>query len=147
MLRYILCGGAVSTYTAGWDEEREQVSECRASSSFNPADIQSARMRTASCMTLGTGSSKKVKTSWLQNGLCPCRRTQVHPHNATSLPDVVLVVKFVMQYAEDHTILLPGGVACNKQDDIQLFPSSTTKREVWEFYQAAAAQHEGTHAN
>ena len=86
-----------------------------------------------------------IKSSWLENRLRPRRRTQVTPHNATSLPDVQLVVKFILQYTEDHTILLPGRVPGYKRDDIQLLPSSTTKREVWEFYQSAAAQHEGSH--
>ena len=45
-----------------------------------------------------------------ENGLRQRRRTQVTPHNASSLPDVQLVVKFILQYTEDHAILLPGRV-------------------------------------
>ena len=87
-----------------------------------------------------------IKSSWLQNGLRSRRRTQVTPHNATSLSDVKLVMKFILQYAEDHTILLPGRIPGYKRDDIQLLPLSTTKREVWELYQSAAVQHEESHA-
>lgn len=88
----------------------------------------------------------EIKTCWLENGLRPRQRPNVSPHNTTSLTDVKLLMKFVMQYAENHAILLPGRVPGYKRDDIQLLPSSTTKREVWELYHTAASQHEGAHA-
>lgn len=86
-----------------------------------------------------------IKSSWLQNGLRPRQRKKSSPHNVTRLSDIRLLMRFLLQYAEDHAILLPGRVPGYKRDDIQLLPSSTTKREVWEIYSSAISAQEGTH--
>ena len=82
---------------------------------------------------------ESIKASWMENGLCPRVRATVVPHNTTKLSDVKNVVRFILQYAEDHAILLPGQIPGYKRDDLQLLPSSTTKREVWEIYHQAAS--------
>ena len=79
-----------------------------------------------------------IKRSWLQNGLCPRLRRSAAPHNRTRLSDIQHIVRFILQYAEEHAILLPGRIPGYKQDDVQLLPSSTTKREVWQTYCLAA---------
>ena len=66
------------------------------------------------------------------------------PHNATSLLEIERVIRFILQYSEDNAILLPGRVPGYKRDDIQLLPSSVTKREVWESYCAVTSQ-QGSH--
>ena len=38
------------------------------------------------------------------------------------------VVKFLQNYSENHAILLPGRIPGYKRDDLQLLPSSTTKK-------------------
>ena len=86
---------------------------------------------------IGRGKFNAIKQSWLENGLRPRERKYFSPHNATSLSDIQLVIRFILQYAEDNAILLPGRVPGYKRDDIQLLPSSVTKREVWELYTAA----------
>ena len=80
-----------------------------------------------------------IKRHWLRNGLCPRVRTKSQPYNTTRLSDIKHVVRFILQYAEDHAILLPGRIPGYKRDDLQLLPSSTTKREVWEAYQVASS--------
>ena len=79
-----------------------------------------------------------IKWSWRENGLRPRVRATVHPHNTTKLSDIKNVVRFILQYAEDIAILLPGRILGYKRDDLQLLPSSTTKREVWEMYHQSA---------
>ena len=79
-----------------------------------------------------------IKLNWRENGLCPRVRTTVLPHNTTKLSDIKNVVRFILQYAEDNAILLPGRIPGYKRDDLQLLPSSTTKREVWETYHHSA---------
>ena len=81
---------------------------------------------------------KAIKQSWMAGGLCPRVRAKVLPHNTTRLSDIKGVVRFILQYAEDHAILLPGRIPGYKRDDLQLLPSSTTKRQVWEAYHQAA---------
>ena len=85
-----------------------------------------------------------IKASWLKNGLRPRQHTYTTPHNATNLSDIQHIVHFILQYAEDHAILLPGRIPGYKRDDIQLLPSSATKREVWELYCNAATQCAGS---
>ena len=61
------------------------------------------------------------------------------PHNTTKLSDIKNAVRYILQYAEDHAILLPGRIPRYKRDDFQLLPSSITKREVWHLYHSAAS--------
>ena len=50
-----------------------------------------------------------IKHSWGENGLCSRVRSKVLPHNTTKLSDIENV-KYILQYAEEHAILLPGQV-------------------------------------
>ena len=75
-----------------------------------------------------------IKMSWLKNGLRPRVHKHRTPHNVTSLSDVQHVVRFILHYSEDNAILLPRRIPGYKRDDLQLLPSSVTKREVWELY-------------
>ena len=71
--------------------------------------------------------------------MCSRVRNKVLPHNTTRLSDIENVVKYILQYAEDHAILLPGRIPGYKRDDLQLLPSSTTKRQVWNVYHQIAS--------
>ena len=55
------------------------------------------------------------------------------------LEDVKQLVVFILLYAEANAILLPGRIPGYKKDDIQILPSSTTKKAVWMLYQDTAA--------
>ena len=79
-----------------------------------------------------------IKRSWRENGLGPRVRAKVLPHNTTKLSDIKGVVRFILQYAQEHAILHPGRIPGYKRDDLQLLPSSTTKWQVWETYHQAA---------
>ena len=93
--------------------------------------------------SIGKSILDALKKSWMENGLRPCKRS---PWNATKLTDIENVVRFVNHYAENNAILLPGRIPGYKRDDIQLLPSSITKREVWQLYQQSATEMEGTKA-
>ena len=67
-----------------------------------------------------------IKKNWRENGLCPRVRSKVVPHNTTKLSDIQNVVGFITE----ENAILPG----YKHDDLQLLPSSTTKRQEWETY-------------
>ena len=75
------------------------------------------------------GKFHAIKSSWLENGLRPRERKHVTPHNVTNLSDIQYVIHFILHYSEDNAILLPGRVPGYKRDDIQLLPTSVTKRE------------------
>ena len=59
------------------------------------------------------------------------------PAHALTPADVTRAVQFIGNYAEDHGILLPGRIPGYKRCDLQLLPSNSTKKSVWELYVAA----------
>lgn len=60
--------------------------------------------------------------------------TRVHgntkrlPKNALTYREIQNVLKFLKSYAQANAILLPGRIPGYKQDDLQLLPSTTTKK-------------------
>ena len=80
-----------------------------------------------------------IKRRYVTEGMVP----RIHHSgrtapNALVLEDVRCILQFVMEYVETNGILLPGRIPGYKRDDIQLLPSSTTKRAVWLLYQDSA---------
>ena len=75
-----------------------------------------------------------LKGSYLASGLT----TRTHgnacrlPKHALKLEEVKNLVTFISNYAEKHA-LLPGRIPGYKRDDIQLLPSSTTKKVTIKF--------------
>ena len=49
------------------------------------------------------------------------------------------VVRFITNCAEENAVLLPGHIPGYKRSDLQLLPTNTTKREVWNDYVKAIA--------
>ena len=90
--------------------------------------------------SIGASRFKALKAQYVSEGLVP----RVHGHtgrtapNALVLEDVRGIISFVLQYVESNGILLPGRIPGYKRDDIQLLPSSTTKRAVWLLYEDSA---------
>ena len=61
------------------------------------------------------------------------------PHNGFTTPELKCVVAFIKNYAEENAILLPGRVPGFKRSDLQLLPTHTAKRSVWEHYMMSCA--------
>ena len=57
--------------------------------------------------------------------------------NSLSLEDIQQVVAYLVNFAEDHALVLPGRVPGYKRTDLKLLPSSETKASVWRQYQVA----------
>ena len=89
---------------------------------------------------IGETRCKNLKKSLRSNGLS----TRCHgnlkrsPAHALSLSSTEFVVRFVLNYAEQNALLLPGRVPGYSRSDIKLLPSSVSKRGIWKVYQAAA---------
>ena len=56
---------------------------------------------------------------------------------ALSYEDIRKVVSFLVNYAEEHALHLPGRVPGYRKDDITLLPSSHTKISVYNVYRNA----------
>ncbi|KAM9364293.1 uncharacterized protein KZ484_010563 isoform 2-T3 [Pholidichthys leucotaenia] len=74
------------------------------------------------------------------NGLTPkVKKSGGRRKNARLLShdDIERVVKFILNYCEDHAIILPGRIPGYKDFRIKLLPSSTTKASVFRLYRSA----------
>jgi len=83
----------------------------------------------------GIGKKSKVEAIWyhyLKNGVA----TRVHgnakwlPSKSLSYDDITSIVKFLNNFAEQNTILLPGHIPSYKRDDLKLLPSSMSKKVI-----------------
>lgn len=89
---------------------------------------------------IGKKRMGNLMISMKENGLAPrvhgnrCRK----PKYALTFHSTEYVVRFLFNYAEQHALLLRGRVPGYSHTDIQLLPSSTTKRAIWRLYTAAA---------
>ena len=86
--------------------------------------------------TISEKRLKNLKKSLATSGLTPRTHgnTRRLPAHTTSYADTQRVVQFITTYAEAHAILLPGRIPGYKRADLQLLPSSTTKRKVGLLY-------------
>ena len=89
--------------------------------------------------TISRKRLRNLQESLLTNGLTPrCHgNTRRLPPNAISHADTQRVINFLTTHAEANAILLPGRIPGYKRTDVQLLPSSTTKRPVWLLYCAS----------
>ena len=55
------------------------------------------------------------------------------------------VVRFLINYAKQHALLLPGRIPGYSRSDIKLLPSSVSKRTVWRTYQQASDDEPNVH--
>ena len=103
--------------------------------------ILCARQRSCSYHSTGRFVFKSLKKSSREIGM----QERIHgntrkaPHNAFTF-DIKHATTFIVNYAEEHAIQLPGRIPGYKRTDLQLLPCSTTKRSVWIQYSAVAAQ-------
>ena len=86
---------------------------------------------------IGKRKFELIKAHFASSGLTPRTHgnTECAPANTLIMEEVRNVVVFVTQHAEANAILLPGRIPGYKRSDIQILPSSTTKRAVWLLYE------------
>lgn len=86
---------------------------------------------------IARGKFQVIKDHYLAEGLLP--RTHGYTGgiapNALVQRDIEQILSFVTHYTETNAILLPGRIPGYKRDDIQLLPSTTTKKAIWRLYQ------------
>ena len=68
------------------------------------------------------------------------------PKHTLSLDSVEYVIRFLLNYTQQHRVLLPGRVPGYSRDDIKLIPSSVSKRGIWKVYHEAAQKADSIHA-
>ena len=55
------------------------------------------------------------------------------------------MVRFLLSYAEQNALLLPGRIPGYSPSDIKLLPSSASKRGIWRVYHSAAEEEVDVH--
>ena len=85
---------------------------------------------------IGVKKYETVKRAYIQNGLEPITHGNKFclPKHAFTTHDIRQVSTFLSNYAETHTILLPGRILGYKRSDIQLLPTQLTKNKIWKSY-------------
>ena len=83
-------------------------------------------------LLIGKDRFMNLKASFLASGLTTRQHgnTRRLPKHGSKFDEVKDFVTFLTNYAEKTAILLPGRIPGYKQDDIQLLPSSTTKKVI-----------------
>ena len=90
--------------------------------------------------TVGNKRYRALKQHHSLHGLIP----RVHGNagkpraNALNPSELQYTTSFIINYAEANGVVLPGRIPGYKRSDLQLLPSSTTKRGVWLEYHTAA---------
>ena len=89
---------------------------------------------------IGDTRYKNLKKSLRSNGLASrshgnLKRSSAH---ALTLSSTEFMVRFVLNYAEQNPLLLPGRVPGYSRSDVKLLPSSVSKCMIWKVYQTAA---------
>ena len=80
--------------------------------------------------SIGIKRLKNIRKAFHQDGVQPRvhGNTRRLPKHTLTLESVEYVVRFLLNYFEQHRLLLPGRVPGYARDDIKLLPSSTSKR-------------------
>ena len=89
---------------------------------------------------IGEKRLKNVMKHYQQNGLTVRihGNTKRSPHNALSFFTVKNVVTFVLHYSEQHSLVMPGRIPGYSRCDMQLLPSSTSKKSIWNIYKGSS---------
>ena len=98
--------------------------------------------------TVGKKRLKNLAKSLKDNGLSPRvhGNTKKRPKHSLSFESTEYVLRFLLSYAEQSGLLLPGRVPGYSRSDIKLLPSSISKRGIWKIYCTAAAKKVDTRA-
>jgi len=73
-----------------------------------------------------------LKQWYLHHGLVPRKKT------ALKLEDIQMVVQFILNFADQQSLILPGRVPGFKRNDVRILPSCKTKASIWRCCKASA---------
>ena len=123
--------------TIAWHRGKEREKGC---SSFHHLGMPVCCTMFKVLHGIGEKRLKNLSRSLKQSSLTPrllhgnVNRKPVH---ALSFASTKFIVTFLHNYAEQHALLLPGRVPGYSWSDIQLLPSSVSKRAIWKVYHTA----------
>ena len=94
---------------------------------------------------IGTKRLKNIAHSLHQDGIQPrvYGNLRILPKHTLSLSSVEYVLRFLLNYYEQHGTFLPGRIPGYSRTDVKLLPSSVFKKGIWKTYSEAAQQLQG----
>jgi len=94
-------------------------------------------------MDISKDKLTNLKKWYLANGIYPRKKKSGgRRKTALSFDEIKRVSRFIINFAEQHSIILPGRIPGFKRDDVKVLPSCETKASVWRYYKAASMQGE-----
>lgn len=96
--------------------------------------------------TVGRKRVYNLTKGLVKNGLSPRTHGNAYrqPKHSLSYESTEYVVRFLISYAEQNALLLPGQIPGYSRSDIKLLPVS--KRGIWKVYHTAAEEDANAHA-
>ncbi len=97
---------------------------------------------------IGAMRLKNLVKHYKQNGLVPRTHGNIKrlPSNTLSFTAIENVIRFLLNYSDQHGLLLPGRIPGYSRSDIKLLPSSLSKRKLWQIYHQATIDTDNVHA-
>lgn len=97
---------------------------------------------------IGEKKLKNVSKALRLGGIGPRvhGNTRRLPKHTLTLSSVEYIIRFLLNYCEQHGLLLPGRVPGYSSTDVKLLPSSKSKRGIWSIYREAAEQNTAVHS-
>ena len=91
-------------------------------------------------MEMSKDKLTNIKKWYLEHGLIPRKKKSGGQQERTALTmdDIRNVTRFILNYAELHSIVLPGRVPGFSRTDIKILPSHESRASLWRQYKLAA---------
>jgi hypothetical protein len=82
---------------------------------------------------------QNLREWYATNGLIPRKKKSGgRQKTALNLEDIQYVTRFLINFADQHSLLLPGRIPGFKRSDVRILPSNETKASIWRMYKQSA---------
>lgn len=90
-------------------------------------------------MDISKGKLDNLKDWYIKHGMVPRKKRSGGRNKiALKLEDIQAVSRFILNFADQHSLILPGRVPGFKRSDVRILPSCETKASVWRLYKLSA---------
>ena len=94
-------------------------------------------------MDISKDKLTNLKQFYMTHGIYPRKKKSGgRRKTALNFAEITRVTRFIINFAEQHSIILPGRIPGFKRDDVKVLPSCETKASIWRYYKAASVEGE-----
>ena len=92
-------------------------------------------------MDISKDKLTNLKQFYMTHGIYPRKKKSGgRRKTALNFAEITRVTRFIINFAEQHSIILPGRIPGFKRDDVKVLPSCETKASIWRYYKAASVE-------